>query len=348
MRTGLKHTLVLFLLGFALIGGYVAVKETPLAHSADCTETKSSQYCLLEPLPIKDSAGQDFTMYDPATNNAASYINIIIKVFISIIGVLGVIMIILGGVQYMSTDAISKKEGGKEMITNSIFGLLLALASWLILNTINPNLTNINIDPPKGTAVTVTNGDGPPTVTTVTNATINGKTVAVTSRCSSESVQAAAADGVELKDGAQWGSITAIGADDAANRKSLKEAGIDVPKGNCATVGQSGCTSAYKISSVANLSNLRTKVCGSSTNCRLTLTGGTECWLHTTHQIGSGRVDLALTPELEAYVKKNQKSCVAWIPGQSSDGCGSGQAGQYTVNGSVFIRESDHYHVSQW
>jgi hypothetical protein len=318
--------------------------------NSGCTEAPNTgQYCLLEPLPLGNNTVYD--KYDPTTTSAANYINIIIKVFISVIGVLGVIMIILGGVQYLSTDAISKKEGGREMISNSVFGLLLALASWVLLNTINPQLLTVTIDPPKGTAVTVSSTDAIPTETTSTKTTLNGQQVTISSHCTSGSVEIAAADGVNLTDGSPWGTVPALKASDDDIRSRLSAAGVGINHPvNCATVGQTGCTSVYKLGDIAinGLTNLHSVVCGSSTSCKLTVTGGTECWLHSSHQILSGRVDLAVSPELEAYVKKVPKVCIGWIKSESSDGCGAGQAGQYIVGSTVFIRESDHYHIQQW
>jgi hypothetical protein len=54
-------------------------------------------------------------------------------------------MIVIGGVQYLSTDAISGKNEGRKKIENALGGLLLAILAWLILNTINPELLNIKI-----------------------------------------------------------------------------------------------------------------------------------------------------------------------------------------------------------
>ena len=64
---------------------------------------------------------------------------------IGVAGVLAVIMIMLGGIQYMSTDAIGGKEEGKEKITKALLGLLLAIGAWLILNTINPNILSLDL-----------------------------------------------------------------------------------------------------------------------------------------------------------------------------------------------------------
>jgi len=53
---------------------------------------------------------------------------------------LSILVIILGGIEYMTTDAISKKEDGRNRIKAAVVGLLIALSSWLILNQINPDI----------------------------------------------------------------------------------------------------------------------------------------------------------------------------------------------------------------
>ncbi|MBC7073984.1 hypothetical protein H5T58_01185 [Candidatus Parcubacteria bacterium] len=63
---------------------------------------------------------------------------------VRIAGVLALLMIILGGVQYtfFSTASPGKVEDAKDKIRQAIIGLLIVLASWLILNIINPELVN--------------------------------------------------------------------------------------------------------------------------------------------------------------------------------------------------------------
>jgi len=95
-------------------------------------------YTPLAPLP-------GFTSIDVTDVSSLSiYLNTMIALFIGISAVLAVIMIVLGGIQYATSELISSKEAGKERIRNALFGLLLALGSWLILNTINPDLLNTN------------------------------------------------------------------------------------------------------------------------------------------------------------------------------------------------------------
>lgn len=76
----------------------------------------------------------------------ANYINLTIKIAIGLAGVLAVVMIIAGGIEYMGSDSVFSKGEGMKKIQNSLLGILLALSCYLILNTINPQLLNISID----------------------------------------------------------------------------------------------------------------------------------------------------------------------------------------------------------
>ncbi len=72
-----------------------------------------------------------------------NYLNILIKLFIGICAVLAMIKIVLGGMQYMTSELSSGKEDGKNNITSAVFGLILALGAFAILNTINPELLKV-------------------------------------------------------------------------------------------------------------------------------------------------------------------------------------------------------------
>lgn len=97
--------------------------------------------------PLGDEQGDSF---NPAQKNALSkYLNTMIKVIIGIAAVLAVIMIVMGGIQYMTSELISSKEEGKKRITNAVFGLFIAIGAYLILFTINPNLLKLEPDSTK-------------------------------------------------------------------------------------------------------------------------------------------------------------------------------------------------------
>ena len=58
--------------------------------------------------------------------------------------VLAVIMITVGGFEYMLSGAVDTKTNAIKRIQDAVLGLLLALCSYLILYTIDPNLVSPN------------------------------------------------------------------------------------------------------------------------------------------------------------------------------------------------------------
>ena len=87
----------------------------------------------------------------PGTSNQAqgdigSLANALFRIGIILAALLAVIMVAIGGVQYMTTDAVSGKSEGKDRIFNAVLGLILALLIWVILNEINPRIIQ-NLNP---------------------------------------------------------------------------------------------------------------------------------------------------------------------------------------------------------
>ncbi|MBI4094122.1 hypothetical protein HY417_04110 [Candidatus Kaiserbacteria bacterium] len=71
------------------------------------------------------------------------------KVFVGAISlgaILAVLRLAWAGFVYMSSDLWSKKDVAKDIIQDALFGLLLLLAIWLILNQINPDILKLKID----------------------------------------------------------------------------------------------------------------------------------------------------------------------------------------------------------
>ncbi len=112
-------------------------------------------YILLEPLPCKEGFtgcpkdGQ-LTRFDPTTttgnNKLGIYLNLMINLIIGLCAVAAVVIIVISGIQYSASELISGKEDAIERIKGAILGLLLALCSYLILYTINPDLLNTEVD----------------------------------------------------------------------------------------------------------------------------------------------------------------------------------------------------------
>ncbi|KKU50268.1 MAG: hypothetical protein A3F53_01285 [Candidatus Zambryskibacteria bacterium RIFCSPHIGHO2_12_FULL_48_10] len=108
---------------------------------ASAQDAKPTEYTLLAPIPL-DSASGDVT----TKTTAVQYITGLFRLIIGLAGALAVVMLIYAGIKYMSTDAFSGKNEAKEIIENTLWGLGLVIASWLILYTINPKLVEINFN----------------------------------------------------------------------------------------------------------------------------------------------------------------------------------------------------------
>lgn len=124
------------------------------------TQENDLKYNFLAPLPCDSGegcVGGELKTFDPAGDNKiGGYLNVMIRIFIGICAVLAVIMIVVGGLEYMTSELISNKENGKHRIRGAIFGLILALGAWTILNQINPDILNTDLKSLEKITVNVT------------------------------------------------------------------------------------------------------------------------------------------------------------------------------------------------
>ncbi len=108
------------------------------AGSHECDPSKG--YCLLAPL---DEETKQVSTND---DGFSKYLQKIINIAISLTGILSVIMLIFGGIEYVSSSVSeTAKKDAKERITNALFGLLITLSGYLILSTINPDLLSLKL-----------------------------------------------------------------------------------------------------------------------------------------------------------------------------------------------------------
>lgn len=108
-------------------------------------------YTVLAPLPgtteCDDSiVGGDGSQRTDCKTTLEKYLPGMFKLLIGISAVWAVFMIVIGGFQYMTSDAITGKKEGLSKLQNSILGLFLVICSWLLLNTINPKLLELNLN----------------------------------------------------------------------------------------------------------------------------------------------------------------------------------------------------------
>jgi hypothetical protein len=77
--------------------------------------------------------------------NLAAYLNSLFKILFSLGGLLAVVMLVVGGIQYMMSTVPGIKATGLARARAALFGLLILAGSYLILYTINPNLIKLNL-----------------------------------------------------------------------------------------------------------------------------------------------------------------------------------------------------------
>lgn len=225
-------------------------------------------YTPLAPLPGIDKP-IDFTKECPLGN----YLNIVINLTIGLIAVIAMVMIVMGGIEYITSELISSKASAKERITGAIVGLLIALGSYLILNTLNPNLLNLCLDGIPNVSIEIHPFDTP-------QEPVNGKYGTYTAGTPTNP---------------NWASQAGT-----STTPTLPQGVTVSPPGGCQYVGQPNCTSILGLD--PRVINATQANCG---GCVLVITGGTENWLHSAkggHRPGSATIDLRPTPSLNKYL----------------------------------------------
>lgn len=82
---------------------------------------------------------------DPGGLDSNTYINALYIIAISLAAALAVVKLLLAGLRYIVSDVIPSKEQAKKDIRNALIGLLIVIGAVLVLNTINPNLTDLDV-----------------------------------------------------------------------------------------------------------------------------------------------------------------------------------------------------------
>lgn len=85
-------------------------------------------------LPGGPTAGEEPTLTE--------YMRYIYLFGLSLVGITALGALVYGGFTYMLSGTVTSKDDAKKYIWGAISGLVLALAAYLILNTINPDLVN--------------------------------------------------------------------------------------------------------------------------------------------------------------------------------------------------------------
>lgn len=110
----------------------------PLVTYAQGCDPQSDEGCYVF---IQELGGRESVQV--GSGGIAGYINFIVELVIGATTVLAVLFLVWAGIQYMTTESFTKKGEAKKTAQRALGGLLLALSSFLILNTINPDLVQL-------------------------------------------------------------------------------------------------------------------------------------------------------------------------------------------------------------
>jgi len=105
-------------------------------------EEKKFNYKIKENIPGQEGSAD---VGEEGIDTLQEYLEAVYKFGITIVAILAVVMVAIGAFMYIVTSAgnAGKMMEAKSIISNALFGLVIALISWLILFVINPDLVEI-------------------------------------------------------------------------------------------------------------------------------------------------------------------------------------------------------------
>lgn len=247
----------------------------------------------------------------PERMTIGKYVNTLLRVVLGVMSIAAVIMIIFAGLKYMTSTSPNAKGDARDTIVNAFLGIIIAASIYLILNTINPNLLNLEpgIDPVSfGDIPSELNDDGSYTIAR------NGQKIIFQ------------IGGETITKGMVWADVVA--------RHDLKDLrpvatglGFLVNRPDCQKVGDSGCTTLqFEEPIFKKLSKRLVDLASDCPEChdisqntngsRWIITGGSEAWLHSTHGPDAPVLDMVATnPSLNEFFSGQEEfpgGCKDW------------------------------------
>jgi len=135
--------LAFFLLSFGGIPSQTSgsIADTPAVSVAHAQE--DTTYTFMQNVDLPGFGGESDTV-NISESSLAEFVNTLIQLTIGFAILLAIIMVIAAGAEYMVAGSVTKKSGAKGRIAKALGGLFLALSAVVILQTINPNLIELD------------------------------------------------------------------------------------------------------------------------------------------------------------------------------------------------------------
>lgn len=136
----MRKLLLTLMCAFLLVAGASSVYAQPASQPGlNCSGPNGEcTYTPLEPLPTGQSDAQ-------TGRNFPAFVSGMFRVLITLGGLFSVVMFTVAGIGYMISESAIDVDKAKKRARAAFWGLLLLAASWLILNTINPDLVTFRL-----------------------------------------------------------------------------------------------------------------------------------------------------------------------------------------------------------
>jgi len=263
---------------------------------------------------------------------------------------LAFIVITVGGVTYATSDALSGKSKGRELIENALWGLLLVIGAFIILQTINPQILtfDLRIDrfnvPTPGTGPGGTGGTGGPGGGVTTGTTCppcSYTTLPSGARILDGYVLTAAqiSQNTTLYNSLTTNTLTPAGPTDTRTNS------VEVNAGPCSTGLTRGCTNLVGLPPVVitRLKALKAACSSVVASCYVQVTGGAEGG-HQTHGPGLAAVDISDSESIRTYFSRTNPQARTPANGTRVNIPGGGVA-TYEVTGANGVASGNHWHI---
>lgn len=231
-----------------------AAQACCIPSSCDATPSTTVSSGSLSYTPLENLPG-----FEGQSGDFATYFGNLYKLALWIVAISALFMAIVGGFLYLSSAGNTSTLGtAKKTIVSALVGLVIALISWLLLDTINGDLTNLKLT---GLTGSIGSGTGTTAGATATAGTGSGGSTTSGTYTHAEAVAALSAAGI----------------------------GVTSTKAGCLGVDAVDCTTLEQIPKAAidDLISIK-KDCG----CSFNVTGGTETTGHVSHGPGKPVVDV--------------------------------------------------------
>ena len=143
----IQHSILIIVFAVVCVFGFSATSVFATSHE---TVVEPARYTPLVGIP---------GMEDVEFLNTEGYVEALYYLAITVAAILAVYQILFGGIRWMFDGIATHKEEAKSQIQGAVFGLLIVLSAVLVLETINVDLTNLNIFG-NAPALSVAGGEG--------------------------------------------------------------------------------------------------------------------------------------------------------------------------------------------